>query len=437
MEVCRTYAGRPLSGRTERMSYEIEITQLDSVSAVKAVEATLQRIDSRLVDHGERVGYIACRLCDAGQLPLDKKTLFLLSVFHDVGAYKTDEIDRMVEFETKDVWNHAIYGYVFLKYLSPLGDSAEAVLYHHAPWRLIEQSGSPYGAYAALIHLADRFDIALSYGAAAAKVPQLGRNELGLFRPAYVDLLRDSRTVSSLTAALADGSYRAYNAALSRQFAPSPQEALEYLKLIVFSIDFRSDHTVTHSINVISLALYLARHFGLPPDMLEKIYLGALLHDVGKIAVPTEILESPGRLTDEQMRIMRTHVVETDALIRGVVPDEICEIAVRHHEKLDGSGYPHGLSGEVLTFPQRILAVADIVSALNSRRSYKAPFPAEKAVAILTEEMTRGRLDERICRFAISHYDEMIRDTEREREKVVACYQSVMNEFARMKSAVQ
>lgn len=81
------------------MPEQIKIAHIDAAAAVYAVNATLRRIDERLVDHGERVAFIACELCEEGNLPMDMKTLFLLCAFHDIGAYKTDEIDRMLEFE--------------------------------------------------------------------------------------------------------------------------------------------------------------------------------------------------------------------------------------------------------------------------------------------------------------------------------------------------
>lgn len=97
------------------MSDVTELSGIDSGVLINTVSGALQKIDPRLMEHGERVAFIACELMDEGRLPLDGELLFLLSVFHDIGAYKTDEIDRMVEFETESVKNHSVYGYLFLK----------------------------------------------------------------------------------------------------------------------------------------------------------------------------------------------------------------------------------------------------------------------------------------------------------------------------------
>lgn len=355
-----------------------------------------------------------------------------MSIFHDIGAYKTDEIDRMVEFETHDVWNHSIYGYLFLKYMTPLEKYARAIFYHHTPWAGLEELEEDCRGYAGLIHLADRVDIAAHLEQDGPQIESLLSNSRGAFNEGYVKALRRCYRQKILPF-LENGGYREANLRRCGGFMPEAAEALEYLKMIVYSIDFRSEHTVTHTVNTVSLALNIARRFGLDEGELEKIYLGALLHDVGKIAIPASILEHPGKLSGEQMAVMRTHVEETRALIQGIVPEDICEIAVRHHEKLDGSGYPRGLTGEELTMPQRIVAVADIVSALSSRRSYKEPFPKEKTLTILAQ-MSAAQLDPQICAYVSENYDAIMNSTEEGRRRVIGQYQGIMQEFQEISS---
>lgn len=407
------------------------IAQLDTMAVIMAVSNALSKIDKRLVDHGNRVAFIACELCDEGNLNMDMKTLYLTSIFHDIGAYKTDEVDRMIEFETEDVWNHSVYGYLFLKYLTPLRDHAEALLYHHASWSEIQNRSTECGDYAALLNLADRIDIVRNFGENSAQFNSLLYNTEGLFNDEYVSIFRNCYKKRRLFERIEDNSYKSSNYERFRSFTTSVSEALEYLKMIVYSIDFRSKFTVTHTINTVSIAVNIARHFGMDNIQLENIYLGAFLHDVGKIAIPHDILEFPGKLTREQMDIMKTHVQETECIIKGVVPDEICQIAIRHHEKLDGTGYPCGLHGEELTLPQRIVAVADIVSALISRRSYKEPFSKEKTLAILNQ-MSKTQLDKSVCNYITDNFDSIVLSTEGERQKIIQMYQAIMSEYQEM-----
>ena len=215
------------------MPHDILLDKVDPMAVVNAVNETLRRIDARLMDHGERVAFIACELCEAGALPLDMETLFLLSIFHDIGAYKTDEIDRMVEFETGDVWNHSAYGYLFLKHMTPLKDYAQAILHHHTPWHILKDLDTDCRDYASLIHLADRMDIAANYDAEKLLMGRLLDNSQGLLREEYLSLARAAVTERDIARRLAVGSYRKTNAARCRDFISGAAEALEYMKMLV------------------------------------------------------------------------------------------------------------------------------------------------------------------------------------------------------------
>lgn len=199
--------------------------------------------------------------------------------------------------------------------------------------------------------------------------------------------------------------------------------------MLVYSIDFRSEHTVTHTINTTAISMELARRYGLDDEEIKKIYYGALVHDLGKIAIPLDILEFPGKLTDEQMDVMRKHVSYTEDIVNELINDEIMKIAVRHHEKLDGKGYPHGLTAKELSIPERIVAIADIVSALTSRRSYKDIFPKDKTISILTDMKERGQLDGDICDIAINQFDEIMEATDRSRDPVIHMYEQMYTSY--------
>ena len=132
----------------------------------------------------------------------------------------------------------------------------------------------------------------------------------------------------------------------------------------------------------------------LTPTFVENVITSAPLHDVGKIAVPDAILNKPGKLTDEEFTIMKSHTTAGGKILTSLiesVPDsdylyEACNLTTYHHEKWNGKGYPTGLSGENIPLSARVMAVADVFDALVSNRSYKKGFPYEKALAIMREE---------------------------------------------------
>lgn len=145
------------------------------------------------------------------------------------------------------------------------------------------------------------------------------------------------------------------------------------------------DATYQHCLLVTGYAAGFAQFLGLSRRDRQALVRAALVHDVGKAQIPREILNKPGRLTDDEMAVMRTHAAcGFDLLASGGECDAATLDAVRHHhEMLDGSGYPDGLRGDQISDPVRLLTVCDIYAALTERRPYKAPLPPEEALRIL------------------------------------------------------
>jgi len=132
-------------------------------------------------------------------------------------------------------------------------------------------------------------------------------------------------------------------------------------------------YTYTHSVNVFTYCVALAQHLGFPEAEVKRFGLGALLHDVGKSSLPLDVINSPGRLTDEQWELMRLHPVHGyDILVeQGMKDDIVLDVTRHHHEKINGKGYPDRLEGEQISHWARMCTIVDIFDALTTRRSYK------------------------------------------------------------------
>jgi putative two-component system response regulator len=158
----------------------------------------------------------------------------------------------------------------------------------------------------------------------------------------------------------------------------------ETLQLLALAGEYRDDDTAEHTERVAAMAAQLAQRLGLDAQTVEDLREAALLHDVGKIAIPDHILLNPGTLSEEEQEIMRTHAVLGSRLLRGSASPVLqmaSVIAASHHEWWDGSGYPAGLAGERIPLVARIVAVADVFDALTHDRPYKPAWPLERAVA--------------------------------------------------------
>ncbi|HEY5471631.1 MAG TPA: HD domain-containing phosphohydrolase, partial [Candidatus Limnocylindrales bacterium] len=150
--------------------------------------------------------------------------------------------------------------------------------------------------------------------------------------------------------------------------------------------ELRDPYTAGHQRRVAELAGAIAAGLGWDEARIEMVTTAGLLHDVGKIIVPAEILARPGRLSELEMEIIRGHAAASAALIAGIeFGGPVAAIVNQHHERLDGSGYPQGLRGENILPEARILAVADVVEAMSSHRPYRPALGMEVALAEVRE----------------------------------------------------
>lgn len=145
-------------------------------------------------------------------------------------------------------------------------------------------------------------------------------------------------------------------------------------------------YTAGHQRMVARLADLVGRKLGLDDERLQGLYIGGLLHDIGKLSLPSTILTKPGKLTTQEWALIRSHPRRGyDVLLDAKLPWPVADMALRHHERVDGSGYPDGVSGEQLSLEARILGACDVVEAMSSDRPYRPALPMEAVLAELAE----------------------------------------------------
>ena len=185
---------------------------------------------------------------------------------------------------------------------------------------------------------------------------------------------------------------------LSRQTVRLLDSNLEILQVLGGAIAKRDSDTDAHNYRVSVYSVRLAETIALPRDEIQSLIKGALLHDVGKLAIRDNVLLKPGKLTNDEFSIMKTHVEHgLEITARATWLQDADSVVGGHHEKFDGAGYPDGLRGEDIPVAARIFAITDVFDALTSRRPYKAPMPFDEAMDIL--ESGRG-----------SHFDPALLD---------------------------
>ena len=192
---------------------------------------------------------------------------------------------------------------------------------------------------------------------------------------------------------------------------------LEVVERLALAADYRDDSTGEHAQRIGRIAAMIARAIDLPAETVELLRRAAPLHDIGQVAVADSILLKPERLTPDELEAMKLHTTVGGEILgrsRSALLRMSEEIALTHHEWWDGSGYPAGLKGEQIPLTGRIVAVADVFDTLTGRRSYKAPWPYDRAVAEI--DRLRGRqLDPQLVDVFLGVLHELLPDTAADR----------------------
>ncbi len=164
---------------------------------------------------------------------------------------------------------------------------------------------------------------------------------------------------------------------------------LDTIHHLVLAAEYKDEDTGAHIVRMSRYSALIAAKLGLPGEEVQNIQYAAPMHDVGKIGIPDKILMKPGKLTDEEFDFMKTHTT-IGAKILADSKAEILQlaqqIAISHHEKWNGRGYPQGLAGDTIPLAARIVGLTDVFDALTSKRPYKDPFPVEVALDIIKKE---------------------------------------------------
>lgn len=191
---------------------------------------------------------------------------------------------------------------------------------------------------------------------------------------------------------------------INRQLREGREQAL---RVLVTAMDVRHQETGDHSERVARMAVELARLDGLHGDALDTLRLGALLHDIGKLALPDAILTKPGPLDETELAQMRRHPRIGHDLLQQV--DFLCassDVPYSHHERWDGGGYPQGLRGEEIPLVARIFSIIDVWDALITRRVYKQAWPEAQVLDYL-REVAGSQLDPRLVELFLAHYPKL------------------------------
>ncbi|BCV23229.1 HD-GYP domain-containing protein [Gelria sp. Kuro-4] len=379
--------------------------RVDLVRLLLSLSHGLDFTHGGLLNHHQHVALMALEVGRAaGLTPEDLLQLFKAAIIHDAGAVTFREKLALAQFDVENPAGHCHRGAEFAAGVHSLGTAPAIILSHHDRWL----GGNPSGCAqdriplaARIIHLVDRVDVLLRPGVPvleqrSAVLEQVRAGAGTIFDPDLVALLDDLAARESFWLDLASPWLSEHLLRL----LPSPAstaggtDLLELAGLFARVVDAKSHFTYTHSRAVAAAACRLGRQAGLPPEQCDLLQAAGLLHDLGKVTVPEDILEKPGRLTAAEFNTIKQHAYYTYWLLKPVLAGwPLVEWAAYHHERLDGQGYPFRKAAPELDLGARIVAVADVFTALSEDRPYRPGLPWTETKRILEHQARSGALD--------------------------------------------
>lgn len=389
---------------TQPADLAIDLRQL-----VITIAHTVDLVGVDDVLHGRRVGMLARELARfMGWPEAEQLLLYDAGLLHDCGVSSTRIHHRLVvDLEWSGAEEHCVCGYDLLAAFPPLAHLANIVRYHHSRWEWLVEQELPADTirFANLIYLADRIDVlAAPYHADQTVLShsdeiraRLAAESSRLFSPELVAAFQKFSEGEAFWLALQPDWVQQYQRDMEShgelRMIDWPQFKL-CAEIFARIIDAKSPYTQRHSRGVSRLARHLAERLGLDAVTCEKIEVAGLLHDIGKLQIPDEIIEGPNALTPHEFDIMKSHSYGTlQVLKRLPAIEELAQWAALHHETPDGHGYPFKVGGSALPLEARIINVADIFQALAQNRPYRKPMAPEQIMAILQERADVGRAD--------------------------------------------
>ena len=395
---------------------ELRVNLFDLLASLSRA---IDMMSPAVASHHLRVAYLAFRIAEALGLPQDERdTLAAAGALHDIGAFSLTERLDLLEFEEKGPGLHEKAGYLFLKGFEPFAAMAELIRFHHLPWQDgagAERDGVPVPQGSHLLHLADRVAVRISndrpvLGQVSEVCEDIERLRGKVFVPEHVDAVigfarKDYVWLEARSDAI-EHILRKQSGLKDRELGPDL--LLEFSRLLCRVIDFKSEFTATHSRGVAATAVAQARWAGFSESDCRLIEIAAHLHDLGKLAIPSEILEKPSEFTEDEWHIMRTHVYYTYRILEPIdALDTITSWGALHQERIDGSGYPFSFTENELPVGSRIMAVADVFTAITEDRPYRKGMGKEKAKAVLEDMAKQRELDSELVNTVLERFDEI------------------------------
>lgn len=377
-------------------------------------------INPQVVNHHKQVATIALSIAsELGLTIKEQNNIVIAALLHDSGALSYEERADAMMFDAdslKSIHRHAKIGYAILNNFDPFEEIAPLILFHHVNFdgsndAEFKGEAIPLGSY--ILHVADRVSVLLDKNKDILSqrdeiITRLKDHRGSLFMPELVDTLerlikREAFWFDIYYSAMTDIVKRKSGLLLLEL---NVKDLLSLSHLFCQFIDFRSTYTFNHSSGVAASATKIAEIAGFSERECNIMNIAGYFHDIGKLAVPSSILDKTKKLTSLEFNIIKRHVFFTYSLLEPIKDfEEVAQWAAFHHERLDGNGYPFHYGASNLSMGSRIMAVADVFTAITEDRPYRKGMDSEKTLSVLHNMVNDNAIDRKLVSMLEKNYD--------------------------------
>ncbi len=392
---------------------------------------TLKLMDESLIKHGTRVSYIMSKMleCKGGYEKFEIADFMLLGVLHDIGAYKTDDVRKQLTYEAKNPVPHSIYGYLFLKYLSPLEEQSKMILYHHVDTDKLHDVEYQYKPETEILKVAEIMDIWHTAFGEKFDYHMIERYIGTKFDKRACELLYQAVEQYDIFNKLTDNSYHNEFEESVEYVLLSDEEKEKYLRMLMYTTGLKKESMVADTIETIYVCKEIGRKMQLSEMDSAEIYYAALVHDIGMLVIPEDIIDAPRKLEDAEKNLVHTHVELMHKAIEGKFSQNIVDIAVAHHERFDGSGYPKGLKGSGMNTKQAILQTAETVVSMINDKPYRKAYNKEDIMEELNNGIVSGKYDGVVADTFLRYYDEIVEKAFQKAQVALTTHQRLLRNY--------
>ncbi len=383
---------------------------------VVSIASAIDHIDARVAHHHKRVAYIASQI--AREMRAPQKTqhdLIIAGLLHDIGVLSVRERNLLAEYDEATDNAHCEAGFLLLNKFRHFFVTATIIRHHHREYsqRWTHERHQTVAMESMLLHLADRIEVLIDKGQPILEqvdriVAIIARDSGTRFNPDHVDAFcelawKESFWLDVVSPAL---EHLLISGCQNYSVELDSDDLLDFAKLVAHVIDFRCHFTATHSSGVANVATELAQLMGFSESECQKIKVAGYLHDIGKLAIPLDILEKQSTLTSAEFRTIKSHAYYTHCILeplQGMA--EIRTMAAMHHERLDGNGYPGRCPAATIPLGARIIAAADVFTALLEDRPYRDRLGRPAVQQQLQELAQRNVLDHKVVALLLANFE--------------------------------